>query len=246
MSFYFDLTSIGKVYEAECINYSDSWLSGFFAVYDYWPLFISFAIIGLTLEHREIFYCLVLKGMFLNGLLNWGFRELIGQAGPEPGCSASTQNPAYASDGLTFLFVTLLCASSMIYRVPIRWFKLSILWIGGPLAIYTRVWLRFNTGLQLLSGVGFGLVEGILYCLLLNFFFTYDRIDRWFLRGGTFRQGLRRHKDTPQSPHYSSRPSPQNGQRKTREHDRNSGRHTGRRHEEKDNTERERRTLRGW
>lgn len=186
MSFYFDLTSIGRVYEAECINYSDSWLSGFFAVFDFWPLFISFAVIGLTLEHREIFYCLVLKGMFINGLLNWGFRELIRQPGPEPSCSSYAQNPAYASDGMTFLLVTLLCSSSIIYKVPIRWFKLSILWIGGPLAIYTRVWLRFNTGLQLLAGVGFGLVEGILYCMVLNFFFTYERIDKWFLSGVKF------------------------------------------------------------
>lgn len=200
MSFYFDLTSIGKVYEAECINYHDSWLSGFFAVYDYWPLFLSFAFIGLTLEHREIFFCLVLKGTFINGLLNWGFREAIGQAGPEPSCSSSTQNPAYASDGLTFLFIILLCSSGLIYDVPIRWFKLSILWVGGPLALYTRVWLRFNTGLQLLAGCGFGLIEGVLYCLLLYYVFTYERIDRWFLRSTRFGRDYEDTKIQPRRP----------------------------------------------
>ncbi len=182
MSFYFDLTSIGKLYESDCENFADGWISGFFAVYDYWPLFLSFGLFGLTLEHREVFFCIVLKGMLLNGLLNWGFREAINQEGPEPMCSSSAQMPAYASDGLTFLIIVLMISSGMIYGVPIRWFKLSMLWIGGPIALYTRTWLRFNTGPQMLAGCAFGLVEGLIYCLILRYVFTYDRIDRWFLR----------------------------------------------------------------
>jgi hypothetical protein len=187
MSFFFDLiNNIGEVYKTDCINYDNSLLSRLFATYDLWPIFLTFAIIGLTAEHKEVFFFIVLFGTFFDGLLNWGWRALIGKDGPEMTCTTHGQNPADASDAITFLYTIILGASILIYNVPIRYFKLTILGVGGPLAIYTRVWLRFNTGLQLISGACFGFVEGAIYCYILYKVFPYENLDRWFLRKDTF------------------------------------------------------------
>lgn len=182
MSFFFDLTKLGELFQEQCINYKDDWVSGFFAAYDYWPLFVGLIILGLTLEHREVFYVLVFFGGLFNALINWGLRAAISQEGPEPDCFSDIQMPAYATDGLTFLTVVTMIASGYTYGVPVRWFKLALFWVGGPVGIYARIWLRANTPAQMMAGTGFGLAEALIYSTVLLYVFTYERIDKWFLR----------------------------------------------------------------
>jgi hypothetical protein len=189
MSFFFDLTKLGELFQDQCINYSDDWASGFFAAYDYWPLFIGMIIIGLTLEHKEVFYVLVFWGGLSNALINWGLRAAISQPGPEPDCFQDIQMPAYATDGLTFLTTIVMISSGYTYGIPIRWFKLSLLWIGGPIGLYARVWLRANTPPQMMAGTAVGIIEGLIYTNILLYVFTYERIEKWFLQTGNWWRG---------------------------------------------------------
>lgn len=183
MSNLFDLSAIGSAYEKDCKNFDNSYISGFFIAYDFWPIFAMVAVITLTIGRIEAFALLVLKGGALNSLINWGVRELIAQEGPEPGCSAKYQMPAYASDALSFICVCLFCSSGFIYDVPINILNSTIIWMGVPAAIYCRIWLRFNTGPQLVAGNAFGIFEAIIYCLFLRYIMVYIRIENWFLKG---------------------------------------------------------------
>lgn len=186
MSGWFDLSSVGKTYENDCTNFDNSYVSGFWVIADFWPIFATFIILSITINKVELFSLVVLKGGALNILINWAAREIIRQYGPEPNCSSDWQMPAYASDSLAFLTTTLLGASGFIYDVPISMFNSTVLWVGVPVALYARIWLRFNTGPQLLAGAAFGVVEGIIYCLVMRYILRYKRLRRWFLRGKKF------------------------------------------------------------
>ena len=186
---FFNLANISEMLEKECINFEYSTISGLFFVYNFWPLFIGFLTFGMLIQHKEVFYFIVFSGMVFNTLINWGLREAIGQVGPEPDCFADKQMPAYQSDFLSFLTTTIMLSSGYIYQVPLRSFRIGLLWIAGPIGICARIYLRANTPQQLMAGVGFGILEGFLYSMILLYIFTYTRIEKWFLRTNSWWRG---------------------------------------------------------
>lgn len=186
MAFFFDLTKLSKILEVQCLNYDDSLTSGFFFAYNFWPSIIGAVGIGIFVAHKEVFYTLLMTGFTINAAINWGIREGIGQDGPESNCFTGNQMPAYAADGITFIATTFMIGSGCVYHVPLRWFTLAMIWVGGPVALYARVWLRTNTPAQMFAGAGFGMTEALLFLFILKHVLTYDRIERWFIRSSSW------------------------------------------------------------
>lgn len=189
MSFFYDLVELGNVLKHACINFDDTLTSRFFVAFDFWPIIVGAVGVGVFVAHKEVFYTLLITGWTLNALINWGLREAIDQIGPESLCFSAKQMPAYAGDGIAFLGASFLVASSYIYSVPLRFFTIVMLSVGGPLALYTRLWLHANTPAQMFAGAGFGLAEALIFLFILKYVFTYDRINRWFLMSNTWLVG---------------------------------------------------------
>jgi len=187
MSSFFDLFSVGKAYSNDCFNFDNNYVSGFFLVFDFWPIYVAFILLAIKINRAEIFADVVLAGGSLDLVINWVFRDYVfSQNGPEYVCSSSYQMPAYASSALCFLFTTLIISSGFIYKVKLSFVNSFMLFVGIPVALYARVWLRFNTGPQLLVGALFGIIEGVVYCFFMKFVFTYKFLRKWMLesKGG--------------------------------------------------------------
>ena len=165
---------LAHIFDLTCVNFKGGFVEGFFIALNMWPAFVAFILMGIVLEHTEIFYSAFAWVFWAEWLINWGIRLAVGQPGPEFGCEPSVQVPALATDLLTMSTVFLLISSSYSFDFPVRWYKLLMITIFGPLAIYSRVYLKFNTPGQLLWGVLSGLVMGILWSILI-----YYVLSRW-------------------------------------------------------------------
>ena len=181
MSTIFDLGSIGSLYEDACLNFSDTWISQFFLVFDYWPIFLTFLFMGLAFQHSEVFYLILTFGTMGDGLARWGLAVAFDQRGPEPTCSDDQQMPALAPQSITFLLTVVWMMTSHIWSIYITWYKVGGLYLAATIALGARAWLRFNTGPQMLAGCATGLVTGLVYSYLVLWLATQRRLDRHLL-----------------------------------------------------------------
>lgn len=171
------LTSFGalaKLYNAICINYNGGFVEGFFIIMDFWPLFVGSILLGIVIEHTEIFYSAFSWAFFAQTLINWGIRVGIGQKGPEAVCSVSFQNPALSTDLLTFSTLFLMILSGFCFDFSIRWYKMLMITIFGPVVIYARIYLKLNTPQQLLWGTLSGFIAFVCWSVVV-----YYVLSRW-------------------------------------------------------------------
>lgn len=165
---------LSHVFGLTCSNLDGGFVDGFFIMINFWPSFVAFILVGIVLEHTEIFYSAFAWAFWGEWLINWGIRLAVNVPGPQFGCEPSVQVPALATDLLTFATLFLMIMSAYAFDFPIRWYKMLMITIFAPIAIYSRVFLKFNTPGQLLWGVLAGLVMSILWSLLI-----YYVLRRW-------------------------------------------------------------------
>ncbi len=164
---------ISRLYSGVCLNYKDDMWTGFFIMMDWWPWYVGFILVGLLLEHAEIFYSLFALAFVADFYINWGLRLAIDSAPPEIYCTTQQQMPAYATDGITFITMSLMILSGACFNFALRWYKIILIAVLGPVAIYSRIWLHNNTPQQLLGGIASGFGNTIMWSTVIFVLLTY-------------------------------------------------------------------------
>ncbi len=167
--------AFGHVFSLVCENLDDDVITSGFLFYDMWPFYLGILLIGVTIEHSEVFYSLVTWIFFIDFFFNFGIRSAIDQPGPQLICTSSIQMPAYATEGAMLLTMYLLISSSVSFNFSLRWLKIFIIGVFLPLGIYSRIWLHFNTPQQLLAGSAFGIFFGLVWVVVTRFL-----VDRFY------------------------------------------------------------------
>lgn len=142
-----------KMYNMFCENIPGDYWTGLFVGLDYWPIIINFILVGILLEHTEVFYSAFFWSFFADQMINWAWRAIFNDMGPQPICAAPIQMPAYATDGIAFITLYLMICSSVCFNFSLRWYKILLIGVFGPITVYGRIYLKMNTPQQLLAGV---------------------------------------------------------------------------------------------
>jgi hypothetical protein len=186
---------VSRLYSNVCLNYKNDMLTGFFIMMDWWPWMIGFMFVGLLIEHAEVFYAMFAIALVADFYINWALR--LGISGyittsPEIYCTTQQQMPAYATDGIAFITLTLMILSSVGFNFGLRWYKIILISILGPIAIYTRVWLHLNTPQQLMAGLASGTVNFVVWSTAIYLVLTrfYPRIVHTSFLGSDYMDTL--------------------------------------------------------
>ena len=167
MSGWTDLSEITALYEAGCfLNNPTSIITKFFVVYDFWPIFLTFVVIGITLVQYEYTYFLLTIVMLADGGINYGIQQAVGDSDnlQPPTCPLEPrQMPALASERIIVLYIVGWYLVTYIYPRPVDVSKIWMFNIAAVLALYARLYLLFSTPSQMLAGAGIGFVEGLLF-----------------------------------------------------------------------------------
>jgi len=160
---------LAHIFDLSCINYTGGYIEGFFIMINFWPLFVALILMGIVIEHTEIFYSAFAWAFWGQWLINWGIRIAINSPGPEAVCSPSVQLPTLSTDLMTFSTLFLMIMSGFAFDFPIRWYKLLMITILGPVVLYARVYLKLNTPQQMLWGVLSGFIGAMCWSALIYF-----------------------------------------------------------------------------
>lgn len=166
---------ITKIYSNYCMNVPDNLWSGFFVGLNFWPFILGLILIGMIFIHTEIFYAAFAWSVWIGFLVNWGIRAAFNQEGPDPNCTSSIQMPAYASDGLVFITIFLMVSTAVSFDFSLRWYKILLIGFFGPMTIYSRIWLHYNTPQQLLAGALSGTIAAFIWLIIVDYV-----IKKWY------------------------------------------------------------------
>jgi len=170
MSGFFDLGATGASYAGACVGYEDTYLSQLFVVADYYPIYLTCVMVGLTLTHFEVFYWLLTMVLFIDPPLNYGIRTLVGPSDniQPPSCPIrAEQMPAAGVQQIAVLWVVGWGMALVVFPRSVAAGKVAMFTAFSSVALYTRTYLIFNTTAQMLAAAGIGLAEGIIYLALL-------------------------------------------------------------------------------
>jgi len=164
------LNSVGTAYEGTCVGYDPTFLSKFVAGLDYYPVFLTFVMVLFSATQFEVYYWLLTSVLFIDLPLNYGLQQLIGPVDniQPPQClPRQTQMPAAGIEQITVLWVVGWGMAHIIYPRRVRPSMVALYTAFVSLALYTRIYLIFNSTAQLLVGMAIGLGEGIAYLMVL-------------------------------------------------------------------------------
>lgn len=169
------LAIITKIFSNYCVNVEDSLWTGFFEGLNFWPFILGLILLGMIFIHTELFYAAFAWAFWIEFLINWGIRAAFNQPGPDTKCSSSIQMPAYATDGLVFTTMFLMISSAVSFDFSLRWYKILLLGFFGPLTLYSRVWLHYNTPQQLLAGALAGSIAAAIWIIIVDY-----TLKKWY------------------------------------------------------------------
>lgn len=170
MSGWTDLSEITALYSANCVlSHPNSIITEFFVVYNFWPIFLTFVVIGITLVQYEYTYFLLTVVMLADGGINYGLQQAYGDSTnfQPPTCPIEPkQLPALAAERITVLYIVGWFLVTYIYPRAVDTSKIWMFNIAAVLSLYARLYLIFSTPVQMLAGTVVGFVEGLLFSWL--------------------------------------------------------------------------------
>ncbi len=165
------LNTVGASYVGNCLGYDDTILTRVVAGLDYYPVLLGICMGALSITHFEVFLWLLTMVCIIDYPINSGIQQLVGPADniqPEACLKRQTQMPAAGMEQITVLWVVGWGMVLVLFPRAIRTWLIAILTLATTVALYTRIYLMFNSTAQLLVGMAIGLAEGLFYLVLLK------------------------------------------------------------------------------
>jgi hypothetical protein len=172
MSGYPELMHIHEPLVGSCIGYEDTFVSNSVSIIDYYPVYISFAILVMMLGYFEVIHWLWSCVLFADMGINFGIQTLIGDSDniqPIACPIRQKQLPATGAELISVLWVTGLGILFIVRPIQTRTSVIVPLTTLGVVLLYTRIYLNFNTGAQMFIGAAVGTAEGVLYVIFIQY-----------------------------------------------------------------------------
>jgi len=185
MSDYHELQLLMDDVPDDCIIPNpESIVTQFFIIFDFWPIYLGYIFMGLTLVKCDYSFLLLTTTNFLDYLLNYVIRSAGWETTsyqPETCFAGPHQLSALAAQRVTVLYIVIWFMATFTY--PTRISKSNVMFINfsAVLALFSRLYLGFSTPQQMLIGAAIGVGEGLFFSFVF-YFLMVRRIDRKFVR----------------------------------------------------------------
>ena len=186
MSGWHELRRIGCLVEPRCPDYIDNLFGAFLVTADLFPVTMTLVFFGASLIRSEFVLFYTSLGLTADYWINYALRQIFRQMPPVPGCGEQFEMPALSTQHA--VFVTMLMLLVVVrWRIYVSEWKCFVLFAFVGTVTYARVYIGFNTAAQLLAGAGVGLLHGLAWFALYNWW-VHPHVDsiigwpvvRWF------------------------------------------------------------------
>lgn len=179
MSDYQEFWMLMKTLDGPCVFPDvESVATEFFVLANFWPIFVGYLMLGLTVVKCNYEFLLLSASNFFDNWVNFTLRNWFGESDryqPDTCPLLEKQMPALASQRIALLYTTIWFLATFTYPKVFGKSNMLFLNFSMVLALYSRLYLGFSTPLQMLVGSAFGVLEG----LLLSLFFYYLKVHRY-------------------------------------------------------------------
>lgn len=148
-----------------------------------WPQYVDVAMFFGSLLTGALYFWVVWGATWIDMFVNLGLQYAIQQKGPHPTLHHHGYEMPAASSQLLLCISTMIILFHLLYRPRFdsRWF--GVVFFFGVLALYARLYFRYNSLSQLFVGGLIGTCEGVLLTALwfyVGYPFT-ERMLSWSL-----------------------------------------------------------------
>ena len=182
MSDYQELCEFLKPLDTVCIiPQPSSTITKFFLIYNFWPIFMGYVMLGLTVVKCDYVFLLLTITNFMDNWINYSLRSTINNSSlfqPSTCPLLDDQMPALSSQRIAVLYTVIWFLATVTY--PTRMGKANILFINfsAVTALYSRLFLGFSTPEQMIVGALVGILEGVCFSLVF-YYLKIHKYDRW-------------------------------------------------------------------
>lgn len=145
---------------------SGPFFSPLFILIDYYPTYINTALTIICIYTWEFAFLYVWICMLIDFGLNAALRAIINTPNRFPDCGSYAEMPSYATE-LIILLNTLAIGFVLLFNRNVMTYKIAVMNFVTLLVIFARVYIGINTILELVIGSIIGVVEGIIYSIIL-------------------------------------------------------------------------------
>jgi len=156
----------------------DSLITEWLVIYNYWPIALGFIVFGVTITKCNYVFFLLTCTNYIDMGLNYVLRRMIGDSDniQPANCELGLkQMPALGSQRVAVLYTVIWFIATFTY--PGKMGKSNVLLINfcAMLALFSRMYLRFSSPLQMFIGCIIGTFEGF----VLSVFFFYLKVHHY-------------------------------------------------------------------
>lgn len=160
------------MFAANCVLQNPtSIITEFFIQFYYWPTYLTYISIGITLVHYEYIYFLMTVVMLADWGVSTGARSAFGPSNNfQPATCPIEQNqmPAVPAERLVVLYVAVWYIFTYLYPRPAKLYYIWGLNIAAVLAMFDPLYLVFNTPEQMYVGAAVGFAEALAFAVLFE------------------------------------------------------------------------------
>lgn len=148
--------------------YDDTYFEFILGIIHLVPWIITFAMMGVSIVTRELFYTVTSIVSWIDIILNYVLTNMIAEPAPFENCGGSSALPAFFTEHAFFMFVYLVVAH-FVYNLHLNILHIFLLQVWITMAWISSVILGFNSNYQIIAGAYVGTGTAI----AVHIFFVY-------------------------------------------------------------------------
>jgi len=153
--------------ERDC-DYDDTYFEFILGIIHMVPWVITFAMMGVSITTRELFYTVTSVVSWIDIILNYALTNIFADPAPLVECGGPSALPAFFTEHAYFMYVYLVLSHFM-YNLQLNIIHIFLLQVWVTMAWISSVVLGFNSTYQIVAGAYVGTGVAIVVHIVVYF-----------------------------------------------------------------------------
>lgn len=164
----------------DCV-YEDTYFDFILGLIHVVPWIITFAMMGISISTRELFYTVTSVVAWIDIILNYALTNVLADPAPLESCGGKTALPAFFTEHAFFMYVYLVM-SYFIYNLRLNIIYIFLMQVWVTMAWISSVALGYNATYQIVWGAYVGIAVAIFVHIIIYFVVYKNRkaiLESW-------------------------------------------------------------------
>lgn len=153
---------------SEDCTYEDTYFDFFLGIIHVVPWIITFAMMGVSITTRELFYAVTSAVAWIDIILNYALTNVLADPAPLESCGGTNALPAFFTEHAFFMYVYLVMAY-FLYNLRLNIFYIYLMQVWVTMAWISSVLLGYNAVYQIVWGAYVGIGASIFVHIFVYF-----------------------------------------------------------------------------